>query len=362
MWQIFRPDAVISLKDPLVKKILPRYIRVVKNELPARFQIAKRVAFYRKGVDEKQLWKEHSKLMKKFYGIKEAIDKKKMDLKDLEIPEFSLLDLKIFLTKRLMKSCELCERRCKVDRSKGKLGECKIGNKLIISSEGPHYGEESYYVPSYTIFFYSCNFHCQYCQNCTISQRLEPGVPTTSKFLARRIEEMRAQNFINVNFVGGSPTPQLLWVLEALKYCKTNIPTLWNSNFYMSEKTMQILDGMVDVYLTDFKYGNDKCASRLSKVSNYWKIVTRNHLIASKQTEMTIRYLILPNHIECCSFLILEWIAKNIKDKCLVNIMSQYIPYYYKAFRHKDINRRITQEEYNKAIKKATQLKLNVKG
>lgn len=362
MWRLLRSDAFIALEDPLVKKILPRYIKVVKNKLPANFQIAKRIAFnFDKKAPTTQLWKEHFKLMKKFYKIKKAVDNGKLKINDLEIPRFSLLDLKIVLTKELMKSCELCERKCRVNRLRGELGECKIGNEPIISSEGPHYGEESYYVPSYTIFFYSCNFHCQYCQNFSISQRLEEGTFITSQFLARRIEEMKVLGFRNVNFVGGSPTPQLVWILEALKFCNTNIPTLWNSNMYMTEKTMEILDGIVDVYLTDLKYGNDECALRLSKVQNYWEIVTRNHLLAAKQTELTIRQLVLPNHLDCCTFPILEWIAKNIKNKCLVNIMDQYYPC-YRAKEYPEMNRRLTEEEYQNALARAKKLKINLRG
>ena len=141
----------------------------------------------------------------------------------------------------------------------------------------------------------------------------------------------------------------LLCILEALKYCNINVPTLWNSNFFMSEKTMKILDGVVDVYLSDFKYGNDSCARRLTKVKKYWDVVTRNHIIAVKQGEVTIRHLVLPNHIECCSFPILEWVAKNIKDKCIVNIMDQYYPC-FKAIEYPEINRGLTRGEYQSVL------------
>jgi putative pyruvate formate lyase activating enzyme len=361
MWQLVRADAVNVLKDPLVKKILARYVKVVDNKLPARFQIAKRIVFdFDRSLSERQLWNIHTKLMEKFYETKEVIDKNKMKIEDLEVPRFSLLDLKILLTKEVMKNCELCERKCGVNRLEGELGVCKIGNHCIISSEGPHYGEESYYVPSHTIFFYSCNFQCRYCQNYTISRRLEPGTPVTPEFLARRIEEMRKDGFRNANFVGGSPTPHLLWILESLKYCKVSTPILWNSNMYMTEKTMDILDGVVDVYLADFKYGPQECAERLSKVANYWEVVTRNHLIAARQAELTIRQLVLPNHVECCTIPILEWVAENIKDKCLVNIMDQYRPCYL-AREYPEISRGITDEEYQLALEKAKELKINVK-
>jgi len=91
------------------------------------------------------------------------------------------------------------------------------------------------------------------------------------------------------------------------------------------------------------------------------EVVSRNHKIAVKQAELLIRHLVLPNHVECCSFPVLEWIARNIRDKCIVNVMDQYRPC-WKAMEYKDINRRITPEEFDAVLKKAKELKLNVKG
>jgi len=105
---------------------------------------------------------------------------------------------------------------------------------------------------------------------------------------------------------------------------------------YMSEISMKLLDGFVDVYLTDFKFGPGKCSEELTKVKNYWDIVTRNHLIASKQAEVVIRHLILPNHVECCTFPILEWISKNLGRNCIVNIMDQYYPCFKALENEKD--------------------------
>ncbi len=360
MWRIIRPDISIALKDPLVKKVLPRYVKVVNNRAWANFQIARRIVFeFDKSLSNKELWKEHSKLMEKFYEIKEVLDKKKLKLEEMEIPRYSLLDLKIILTKEMLKSCELCERKCKVNRLKGEKGECKVGNVCLISSEFIHMGEEAYISPSHTIFFMGCNFHCQYCQNWSISQWFEKGYPVIPKELARLIEMRRVEEGSrNVNFVGGEPTPNLLPILETLKLCKINLPVVWNSNFYMSEKTMKILDGIVDLYLPDFKYGNNECALRLSKVQKYFEVVSRNHLLAAKQTEVSIRHLILPNHVECCSKPVLEWIAENIKEKCIVNLMDQYRPE-YKAMEFTDLKRRITREEFEEVVNYAKKLELN---
>lgn len=270
------------------------------------------------------------------------------------------IDWKIKKTKQIMKSCRLCERRCGTNRFKEKGKFCRLGDRPSISSEFLHYGEESFFVPSHTIFFMGCTFSCQYCQNWTISHWYEQGRYIEPKDLAEIIKRRKEEGSINLNFVGGEPTPNLLYILEVLKELqkmKVNIPVLWNSNMYMSEETMKILDGVVDVYLSDFKYGNSKCALRLSKIPDYFEPVSRNHKTAAEQAEICIRQLVLPNHVGCCSLPVLEWISGNFGKKVVVNIMSQYKPE-FKAYKYDDINRMLTVEEYEKVLDKAKELGL----
>ena len=254
----------------------------------------------------------------------------------------------------IYKSCHFCEHKCHINRYE-KVGRCRIKNTRI-SSHFFHYGEEYMLIPSYTIFFSGCTFYCVYCQNWDISQ-YETGIYIEPERMAYFIEkaEGRAKN---VNWVGGEPTPHLLYILRVLDECKANLPQIWNSNMYCSLETMEILDKIIDLYLTDFKYGNDDCAERLSKVKNYWEIITRNHEIAYRQGDMIIRHLVLPNHVECCSKPIMEWISDNTPN-ALVNIMEQYYPT-YKAFEYEDINRRINSSEYREVYEYATKLGLNI--
>lgn len=250
--------------------------------------------------------------------------------------------------------CCFCEHRCGINRRE-KLGRCRarLGS---IASHFFHYGEEDVLVPSYTIFFSGCTFGCVFCQNYDISQ-YQAGIYVEPEKMAWIIEGVvgRARN---VNWVGGEPTPHLPYILEVLEKCSANLPQVWNSNMYCSMETMDILKYVMDVYLTDFKYGNDGCAERLSKVKNYWEIITRNHEIAYRQGEMIIRHLVMPNHVECCSIPILDWIADNVPE-AFVNVMAQYYPT-YKAFEYEDINRRITSDEYRKVYGHAVKLGLNL--
>ena len=359
VFDIIRINSAKALKDPLVKKILGNYVKIVNDKIPANFLICDSINVkFDETLTKEELLRIHESAMRKFYELKESFLRGK---RKIERKEKSLLDLKIALARKILERCELCEWKCKVNRRDGKLGVCKVGNKLLISSEFVHVGEESYFVPSHTIFFWSCNMYCVFCQNYTISYRLEKPFELSPKILASVIDIRRKEGCINVNFVGGEPTPYLPFILETLKNVKVNVPVIWNSNMYMSELSMKILDGIVDVYLADFKFGPGNCSKKYTKVKNYWKVVTRNLKLASKHAEIVIRHLILPNHVKCCTKPILEWIANNLKEKALVNLMDQYRPY-FDAFKFKEISRRIDVEEWKKAMEIGEKLGINIKG
>lgn len=268
------------------------------------------------------------------------------------------LEPKIKEAFKLLEECELCSRACLIDRTAGEKGYCRVGNRLSVSSCFDHLGEEYFFVPSFTIFFNSCTFSCQFCQNWEISQIEDiDGVGAiTETELARAIDQHSYCK--NVNFVGGEPTPYLPFILKTLSHVTSEIPVIWNSNFYMSEKSMRLLEGVVDVYLSDFKYGNDDCAQRLSDVPNYSEVIRKNHLLAFKDAELVVRHLILPNHIDCCTKPVLEFIADKFGDMAVVNLMDQYRPC-YRAHRFPDIDRRITAQEFETAVSYAQKLGLN---
>jgi putative pyruvate formate lyase activating enzyme len=277
----------------------------------------------------------------------------------------SLLDLKAELAHRMLKSCNLCERACGVDRSAGEKGHCGVLDARI-SSDFLHMGEEPELVPSYTIFFAGCTFECAFCQNWDISTRPDSGVPIRPSVLARKIESMASREgrstdldgARNVNWVGGDPTSNLPYILDVLRECNANIPQVWNSNMYLSVDAMRLLEEVIDVYLTDFKYGNDRCALRLSNVRDYLRVVQRNHLMAREDAELIIRHLVLPGHTECCTRPALTWIADNLRD-VKVNVMSQYRPE-HRARQFEEISHPLGMREYQKAIDIAEGLGLDL--
>ena len=147
-------------------------------------------------------------------------------LEDKQKPRFKLnnrlLNENIIKAFKILESCELCERKCRINRIKGQLGWCKVGNKMTVSSYFEHIGEEFFLIPSFTIFFMSCTFSCQYCQNWTISQRKEKGKEYKTEELAKMID--KHANCKNVNFVGGDPVPCLPFILKTLRFVKSDIP------------------------------------------------------------------------------------------------------------------------------------------
>ncbi|MFW9851114.1 MAG: pyruvate formate lyase-activating protein, partial [Candidatus Thorarchaeota archaeon] len=144
----------------------------------------------------------------------------------------------------------------------------------------------------------------------------------------------------------------------SLPFQITNITQLWNSSMYASQESMRLLVDLMDVWLPDFKYGNNECGERLSGVKNYFDIVSRNHLMAYQSGEVIIRHLVLPNHLECCTFPILEWISENMPN-CMVNIMAQYRPE-HKVRRnpdeYSDICSRVSSQEMQLAFSRANDL------
>jgi putative pyruvate formate lyase activating enzyme len=261
---------------------------------------------------------------------------------------------KISESSNVLRKCQLCERKCGVDRTKGGLGHCKVPDKILVSSIFDHWGEEPFLIPSFTVFFWSCTFSCIYCQNWPISHRIEKPREMSSKELAEAIDCCRCRN---VNLVGGEPTPHLPFILKTLKLLRRDIPVVWNSNFYMSERSMSLLKHVVDVYLSDFKYGNDKCAHELSGVRNYYQTVKRNHLLAFQDSDLVVRHLVLPGHEKCCSKPILDFIADNLGRQVIVNIMPQYRPE-HKAHKYKGMDRRVSSREFDNVLDHARKLDL----
>jgi len=347
MWRLARPDA--ALNDPRVRRSLPRYVDIVRGRRLAKFVIARSVAAdFDAEAPTEELWRLHKKLLERYREVERQVDEGSMVLDDLG-GRASFLDLKVELGRRAMASCHFCVRRCGVNRLAGERGYCRCGTEFAVSSVFPHMGEEPELVPSGTIFTCGCTIHCLHCQNWEISQWREPGTPYDLSKMAGVVEGLHRQGCRNVNMVGGEPTPNCWLWLRTMREVEASIATVWNSNSYYSRETAELLAGFIDLYLLDFKYGNDGCAEAISDAPGYWEACTRNHLMAKKHGELIVRVLVLPGHNECCTRPILRWIADNLGLLTRLNLMFQYRPE-YRAHERRELRRRLTRHEREEAL------------
>jgi putative pyruvate formate lyase activating enzyme len=346
------------MSDPL-----GRYNSILKGNLSPAYKRGKGWPVeFTEEMSDGELWKLHADALTRFHHSLEG--------EETSTPSKSLMDLKLALSHRMLSSCSLCERDCGADRTKGETGHCDV-KEARIASHFLHYGEERPLVPSYTIFFAGCNFECDFCQNGDISSDPQAGRFIEPTLMARRLENLsevgRAgfkvtlvrewnEQAKNVNWVGGEPTPNLAYVLQVLHETKANLPQIWNSNMYMSENALRLLDGTIDLYLADFKYGNDECARRYSHVEDYFRVVSRNHRRASEQADLLVRHLMLPGHLDCCTVPVLEWLSQNVPN-AQVNIMDQYRPM-HKAHLHPELLAKVGPQELEAARELARQLGL----
>lgn len=261
-------------------------------------------------------------------------------------------------------NCELCLRKCHVNRLKAEKGFCKTGRNAVVSSFGPHFGEEKVLVGRFgsgTIFFTHCNLACVFCQNYDISQ-LGKGNEVSAQELADIMLELQRMGCHNINLV--SPTHCVAQILEALLIAfeeGSKIPIVYNTGGYDSVDTLKLLDGIVDIYMPDIKYGDDERGMRYSSAPNYFFVAnsavkemyrqvgdlkTDDSGIAVKG--LLVRHLVLPNDLAGTEK-VMEFLATEISTETFVNIMDQYRPL-HKAFRYPELSRSITQFELRKAV------------
>ncbi len=272
----------------------------------------------------------------------------------------------------LIKSCILCGHRCEIDRTKGQTGICKATEKMIIASNTPHYGEEPFISGdngSGTIFFSHCNLRCVFCQNYEISSE-GLGKETSKEDLANIMIALQEKGCHNINLV--TPTHYMPMILTSIKIAQEKgltIPIVYNTNGYDSIELLKLLDGIVDIYMPDMKYMDSKLAEQYSNAPNYpdtAKIAIKemfrqvgnlrydNNEIAVRG--MFTRHLVLPGNTKD-SKSIIDFLA-SVSKEMWISLMAQYHPL-HKASLFKEINRKITKEEYWEVIGQAQKLDLD---
>jgi putative pyruvate formate lyase activating enzyme len=265
-----------------------------------------------------------------------------------------------------LKDCHGCGWQCRVNRRGGQLGKCKTGEFARVSSYGPHLGEE---LPlrgwrgSGTIFFTRCNLRCQFCQNSDISQT-DDGTEIGARELAAIMLELQAYGCHNINLV--SPSHVVAHILAAVAIAAQaglRLPLVYNSGGYDSPSSLHLLDGIIDIYMPDMKYADEQIALRYSKIPDYPRVnqaAVREmyRQVGDLKIErglatrgLLVRHLVLPNQLAGTGQVV-RFLVEEISANTYLNLMDQYRPAYL-ARQFPELNRRLTHEEYQEAVRLA---------
>lgn len=281
--------------------------------------------------------------------------------------ESGVLAERVAQARERLRRCHVCPRHCAIDRLEGDLGFCLVGAKPFVSSYGPHHGEEAPlrgWNGSGTIFFASCNLRCIYCQNYEISQ-LREGRDVSAEELADMMLSLQEQSCHNINLV--TPSHQVPQILEGLLLAAQrglHLPLVYNTSSYDDLEMLRLLDGIVDIYLPDFKYADAEAGLKYSKVPGYPEIAKAAIKEMHRQTGdlviderglavrgLLLRHLVLPGGVAGTAE-IMRFLADEISPNTYVNIMDQYRPC-WKSFNYPPLNRGITKEEFEDAVEAA---------
>ncbi len=254
--------------------------------------------------------------------------------------------------------CQLCEHRCGVNRLVGQRGPCHADATARVFRHRVEYGEETELIPSHLFYLSGCDLRCKFCIAEVNAFNPRLGTELTPEFLTRSLHQEADKRATNLQWVGGEPNIHLPAILKAMAAVDSLPPITWKSDFYATPQTLRLLDGVVDTYVADFKFGNDACAKHIASVPNYVGIVTRNLLAAAEMGNLIVRHLILPGHHDCCFVPIVRWVADNMPS-VKFSLRDGYLPRW--QAKHDDrLSRPISISEASAARALAIQFNLNL--
>ncbi|HEY8506511.1 MAG TPA: radical SAM protein [Gemmataceae bacterium] len=257
------------------------------------------------------------------------------------------------------RDCRLCEHRCGVDRAAAPAaGRCKAGAEARVFRQRVEYGDEREIAPSHLFYLSGCDLRCVFCINEINAFDPRRGDLLTPEFFRRAVAEGARLRPRTLQWVGGEPTIHLPAILEAMAGCPDLPRVVWKTDLHGTPEAYELLDGVADLYLADFKFGNDACAKELAGIDRYVEILLRNLRTVSARADLIIRHLLLPGHLDCCFRPLLKLIHLHLPG-AKFSLREGYLPH-WQARRYLELGRPLHRSELDTARQLAREAGLNL--
>jgi putative pyruvate formate lyase activating enzyme len=258
----------------------------------------------------------------------------------------------------LLAECRFCAHDCGVNRLAGETGLCHAGAEPRFFSAQSEVSDEIELIPTFAVALSGCDLRCDFCITGASSWNPRAGLSFSAQEMAAKARAALRQGARTVMVLGGEPTIHLPAALELVSHLPETTKLIWKTNAHGSAQARELLDGMFDLWVADFKFGNDACALRLAKTPDYVRIVRENLLWAHGHSQLIVRHLLMPGHLECCWRPVAEWLAENLPG-VKVNLRTGFWPA-WQAGRHRELCGTMSVSQGKQALGLAQESGLNL--
>jgi len=243
----------------------------------------------------------------------------------------------------MLADCRFCAHDCGVNRLAGENGLCHAGAGARFFCAQTEVSDELELIPTFAVALSGCDLRCDFCITGASSWNARAGAGFDAPAMAVKARAALQHGARTIMVLGGEPTIHLPAALELVSWLPETARLIWKTNAHGSAPARELLAGMFDVWLADFKFGNDACAQRLAKVPDYLRVVEENLLWAHEHSELIVRHLLMPGHVDCCWQPVAEWLAARLPG-VKVNLRSGFWPAWQSA-RHAELRRTVSNVE-----------------
>jgi putative pyruvate formate lyase activating enzyme len=263
------------------------------------------------------------------------------------------------IARAMLADCRFCAHDCGVNRLAGETGPCHAGAEARFFSAQTEVSDELELIPTFAVALSGCDLRCDFCITGATSWNARAGEGFDAHAMAIKAKATLQNGARTIMVLGGEPTIHLPAVLELVSLLPKTAKLIWKTNAHGSAQARELLDGMFDVWLADFKFGNDTCAQRLAKTPDYVRVVRANLLWAKAHSELIVRHLLMPGHVECCWQPVAEWLAENLPG-VKVNLRSGFWPAWHAAHHAELCRKTVSTAESDRAVALAREFNLNL--